>query len=206
METKPDETRKSEQFALEDRLDNLTNENKQLKDEVKRLRKLALTDPLTGAYNRRFLDENLQHKLEEAKRYDQPFSLIMYDLDHFKKINDTYGHQAGDYVLREVAQKVAEQVKSTIRGTDILARYGGEEFILILPRTNLEQASILAERIRKEIERTDFNHDNRFFPVTVSLGVTEYASGKNKEELIGTVDKALYQAKQNGRNRIVALK
>jgi diguanylate cyclase (GGDEF)-like protein len=206
METKPDVSKQKEKFTLEDRLNSLTDENEQLKDEVKRLKRLAVIDPLTGAYNRRFLNENLQNKIEEAKRYHWEFSLIMYDFDHFKKINDTYGHQAGDYVLKEVAQKVTEQVKSTIRGTDLLARYGGEEFIIILPQTNLEQASVLAERIRKEIEETDFNYNNRFFPVTVSFGVTEYTYEKNMEQLIGTVDKALYQAKQNGRNRIIALK
>jgi diguanylate cyclase (GGDEF)-like protein len=206
MGTKLNGNKQKEQFALEDMLSKLVDENEQLKDEIKGLKELAVIDPLTGAYNRRFLNENLQHRIEEAKRYDQPFSLIMYDFDHFKKINDTYGHQAGDYVLKEVAQKVTEQVKSTIRGTDILARYGGEEFIVILPQTNLEQASVLAERIRKEIEETDFNFNNCSFPVTVSLGVTEYTHEKDIEQLIGTVDRALYRAKENGRNRIIALK
>ncbi len=153
-------------------------------------RQSSLQDPLTELANRRLMDIEFERNLAMANRFDQPFSVIMLDIDHFKKYNDTNGHTAGDKILIKVARIISKET----RGIDLDVRYGGEEFLVLLPNTKLEQASDVAERIRMSIEAKT--------GVTVSLGVTEYHKKMHKDEIIATADNALYKAKQNGRNRI----
>ncbi|MDQ7038401.1 MAG: sensor domain-containing diguanylate cyclase [Aquificota bacterium] len=160
-----------------------------------RLKELAERDHLTGVYNRRASEGLLNHELEKAKKYRKPLSVIMFDIDHFKKINDTYGHQTGDEVLR----RLVNLVRKNLRKTDIIARWGGEEFIVLLPGTDLKNAVELAERLRRVVERADFGKVGR---VTVSFGVAGLKEADTVESIISRVDKAVYRAKRKGRNRV----
>jgi diguanylate cyclase (GGDEF)-like protein len=164
---------------------------------------LAVTDGLTGLFNHRHFQEKLSGEFNRLGRFAEPLSLLLIDIDFFKKINDTYGHPAGDMVLK----KVSGIIKKTIRNIDIAARYGGEEFAVILPGTNSQGAMNMAERLRKVIMDTVFSAEGEKFTVTVSVGISTSAQGvteaKNKEELIERADKALYEAKRTGRNRSV---
>ena len=167
------------------------------------LRLNANTDPLTGVHNRRFFHEILSRESERANRHHQPLSLIIMDIDHFKVINDTFGHPAGDQVLREIGRISRE----SIRTIDTVCRYGGEEFAIILPQTELEAASLIAERLRTSIAEFPFPVGEGGSPlkVTASLGVaSRHGSGylsKQGTELIQAADRALYAAKDSGRNR-----
>jgi diguanylate cyclase (GGDEF)-like protein len=155
-------------------------------------------DPMTEAYNKRAFLTEIEKEAGFAKRHNQPLSLIMFDLDHFKRVNDTYGHQAGDLVLRSVARKVTE----TIRKEDIFARYGGEEFALLLRNTDIEGAFIIAERVRRAIEDLEVTHNGRRIPCTVSMGIARLdGSITRPSDLIEAADERLYQAKRKGRNR-----
>jgi len=160
---------------------------------IEHQRKLAITDPLTGLHNRRYLLEQLQVEMERARRYGVPLSLILLDLDHFKEYNDRYGHQAGDAALREVAWRIL----ASVRRLDTVARFGGEEFAVLLPATELAGAIRTAERIRDQIAKMPFDYG----PLTVSLGVAEYR-GQPVNEFIAEADAALYQAKREGRNQV----
>ncbi len=158
-------------------------------------------DPMTEAFNKRAFLTEIEKEAGFARRHEQPLSLIMFDLDHFKKVNDTYGHQAGDLVLRSVAQAVQDMM----RKEDIFARYGGEEFALLLRNTPLEGAFIVAERVRREIESLEVTHDGRRIPCTASVGLaTLTASMRRPTDLIEAADQRLYQAKRKGRNRTEA--
>jgi diguanylate cyclase (GGDEF)-like protein/PAS domain S-box-containing protein len=159
------------------------------------LRRLATTDKLTEAYNRIKFEEIIEREIERVKRYNQPLSMIMFDIDHFKKINDTYGHSAGDYVLKTIA----DIVRATIRKIDYLIRWGGEEFVIISSETNLEKAHALAERIRGITESYKFDTVGK---VTVSFGVTEFKEGDTGDSFIKRIDVAMYKAKEKGRNRV----
>lgn len=155
-------------------------------------------DPMTEAYNKRAFLTEIEKEAGFAKRHNQPLSLVMFDLDHFKRVNDTYGHQAGDLVLRSVARKVAE----TIRKEDIFARYGGEEFALLLRNTDVEGAFIIAERVRRAIEELEVTHNGRRIPCTVSIGIAKLDNTISRPtELIEAADERLYAAKRKGRNR-----
>jgi two-component system, cell cycle response regulator len=155
-------------------------------------------DPMTEAYNKRAFMMEIEKEAGFARRHGQPLSLIMFDLDHFKRVNDTYGHQAGDLVLRSVARSVMQ----TIRKEDIFARYGGEEFALLCRNTTLENCFILSERIRRNIEELEVTHNGRRIPCTVSLGVAALDDSiKNPSDLIEAADQRLYNAKRKGRNR-----
>lgn len=166
----------------------------------------VVTDPLTGVYNRRHLDRRLTEEVAIAKRYKQPVAVILLDIDHFKKVNDRYGHQAGDQVLVDMVSRVSTE----LRDVDVFARYGGEEFVIIAPHTNLSSAASLAERVRKRVEADSFKLPNGLgefteLDVRVSIGVTSSAGGTEDEEtLIQAADKNLFQAKQEGRNRVIA--
>jgi diguanylate cyclase (GGDEF)-like protein len=151
---------------------------------------------LTGAYNRRKFDHYAKLSIDKQKRYGSPFSIIMFDVDNFKQINDNYGHNKGDQTLQEISAIV----KNTLRNSDKLFRWGGEEFIILLPETSLENARIVAEKLRRSIESNPFNmrHGN----VTVSLGVGEYKEDEGPDQLILRIDNALLNAKSNGRNKI----
>ncbi|MEQ8280842.1 MAG: GGDEF domain-containing protein [Deltaproteobacteria bacterium] len=158
-------------------------------------------DPMTEAFNKRAFLTEIEKEAGFARRHEQPLSLIMFDLDHFKKVNDTYGHQAGDLVLRSVAQAVQDMM----RKEDIFARYGGEEFALLLRNTPLESAFIVAERVRREIEALEVTHDGRRIPCTASVGLAALtASMRRPTDLIEAADQRLYQAKRKGRNRTEA--
>ena len=165
------------------------------------MRAQALIDELTGVYNRRYLEGHLSAKFGEAKRYQHPFSFILLDLDHFKKVNDTLGHQFGDLVLRETAGLIREQM----RGEDTLTRYGGEEFAIILPHTDLEGALILAERVRQSVAGYQFVLGENQIRITVSLGIAAYPNDDftSTAELIDCVDARLYRAKDAGRNCLI---
>ncbi len=156
---------------------------------------LATIDPLTKVYNRLKFDEILQTEIERAKRYKTSFSLIMFDIDDFKKINDTFGHQVGDFILKEMARLV----KKNIRATDFLARWGGEEFMVLAPHTNITCAEKLACKLKIVIE----NHDFKIGKITASFGVTEYEEGDTPNSIIHRADEALYQAKNKGKNQVV---
>jgi len=161
----------------------------------------AIIDSLTGLFTRRHFDIRIDDMFRLARRYGTPFSLILLDLDHFKQVNDTHGHRAGDHVLSESA----EVITSVIRDCDSAFRYGGEEFAVLLPETNAEQAHHIAERLRKAIKSHKTKVDEASVSVTLSLGVAEYHPDlANHGELIALTDKALYAAKQGGRDRTVA--
>jgi diguanylate cyclase (GGDEF)-like protein len=157
----------------------------------------AITDQLTGCFNRRYFETRMDEELSLANRFKNKMCLIMLDIDHFKNVNDTYGHQAGDTVLAEVA----ETAKSCLRGEDYLCRYGGEEFTVVMPETKTEEAHEVAERMRKLIEEHAFYGGNTLINITISLGIAEYPENAIiKEKLIEKADEALYAAKNAGRN------
>ncbi len=166
----------------------------------------TFTDPLTGIYNRRFMEQRLAEEISKARRYSFQLSVLLFDLDHFKQVNDERGHQAGDQALIEISALVNEQ----LRDSDILSRYGGEEFLIIMPNTGPAEAPLLAERLRARIEAHDFlrNHEGIQQPelrLTVSIGLASFSdSSDNEEILIGNADRNLYQAKNEGRNRVAA--
>ncbi len=161
--------------------------------------RLMRTDGLTELFNRRYFDEVLQKEVSRARRYGRPFSLVLFDIDHFKRINDTYGHLAGDAVLRQLGQIVA----SHVRRDDVVARTGGEEFAVILPETELPQARAFADKLRRLVERTDFQFEGTRVPVTISLGVAEWAAQLvDGADLVKRADEKLYEAKRGGRNRV----
>ena len=163
------------------------------------LEKLAYIDSLTGLYNKRAVLRELGEQTKRAKRYRQELSLSMLDIDHFKKVNDRYGHIVGDDVL----ERVATLMRQNIREADIAARYGGEEFIIILPNTDLNPALSVAERIRKSIEEAEMkDSQGKVFGITISEGVSSYKPGENEHSLISRADTALYRAKKKGRNRV----
>ncbi len=169
--------------------------------EERKLRKLteswAITDELTGLQNRHFLSQNIEGVMSRSDRYGESLSMVMFDLDHFKQVNDVWGHPAGDAVLRQTA-RVAEQL---IRSSDWLVRFGGEEFILVMPQTTLDGAFAAAEKIREALERSDHPDVGK---VTASFGTSQRKSNESFDSWYGRTDQALYQAKQSGRNRVVS--
>ena len=173
------------------------------KDVEEHLSNLAIHDGLTGIYNRRYFDETLAREWKRTMREKAPLSLIMLDIDYFKKYNDTYGHQAGDECLRQVATTISGALR---RPADMAARYGGEEFVVVLPNFKLENSAKFGETIRAKIEALKMEHKqsdaNPF--ITVSLGIASVvpSSISSYEELVGAADKALYSAKNKGRNRV----
>lgn len=168
--------------------------------EKTRLEKLAITDYLTGIYNIRYFYSRIEEEFSRAERYRFPLSCIMLDIDHFKKINDAYGHRVGDIVLREFAQLIRQHT----RKSDLCARYGGEEFIILLPQTSLKGARIEAERLHRVINRHQFSALSETTRVSVSMGIAGMPHKKitDYEDLIHLADSALFKAKEKGRNRI----
>jgi len=160
---------------------------------------LSVTDELTGLYNRRYFRQILEAEFERAKRSSNALSVALLDIDHFKNINDTYGHQFGDKVLSEISGII----RKSFRKTDIVARYGGEEIIIVLPETNLKSAHIPIEKLRKVIEEYGFTYNGTTIQVTVSIGLADYnLDVTNESELIKRADDVLYKAKHDGRNRV----
>ncbi|HKL25417.1 MAG TPA: diguanylate cyclase [Desulfuromonadales bacterium] len=172
-----------------------------LREQNKKLEELSNTDPLTQLANRRFLMQTLEKEFRRSVRNKQPLALIMADIDHFKRINDTCGHQQGDVVLKAVAEALTDE----LREYDLAARFGGEEFALLLPDTELFQAKVAAERIRKRVALLEFEGCLKEIGLTISLGV---AAGPRQDireidDLVRLADDALYAAKREGRNRVV---
>ena len=176
---------------------------KQINFMYSRTKYLSMTDELTKLPNRRNFDTDFNKEFLRVQRYKNPLTLVMFDIDFFKKVNDTYGHQCGDYVLKEVSKAALQ----TFRKTDTVYRTGGEEFCVILTETNIEQAIIPLERFRKTVETLNLIYNNKEVHVTVSIGACEYFPEiKNTEDFISKADKALYEAKNTGRNRTVFAK
>lgn len=159
----------------------------------------AYRDPLTGVSNRAQMDETLPREVERALRHETELSMLLIDLDHFKKVNDQYGHAAGDCVLRNSAQ----MMRQSLRTEDRIFRFGGEEFVVLLPSTDLEGARIVAERIRESLEQNSCNCEGHSLRITASIGVAQLHGEDNHHLLFDKADKAVYRAKAEGRNRVV---
>jgi len=174
----------------------INNLMKELEEKNRQLEDKAIHDQLTGLYNHGYMFERLSHSQQVSWRYNKPLSVIMFDLDHFKSVNDTWGHQAGDLVLA----KVAGVIKDTVRQADLAGRYGGEEFMIICPETSLENAFHLADRIRIGISEADMEIEG--LKVTISGGVAESCTNEPVEQLVNRADELLYNSKKSGRNQI----
>lgn len=160
--------------------------------------KMTIVDGLTGVNNKRYLLETMEREIPRARRHERPLTLVMFDIDHFKHINDTYGHLAGDYVLKEMAQLV----KNRLRPDDVLGRYGGEEFAVLLPETNTEGGAAIAEELRRMIAEHPFMFEQERIQVTVSMGVAMLQDGWDVLQFIKQADERLYAAKRDGRNKV----
>jgi diguanylate cyclase (GGDEF)-like protein len=168
--------------------------------ESHRLYELSVMDGLTRIYNRRYLDQRLSEELSDSRRHKRPLTIGLLDLDHFKKLNDQYGHQAGDKVLCDVTETISEM----LREHDVVARYGGEEFALVLSSTPRSAGLDLGERVRQRIAEQGFTYGEQVLPVTISLGLASFPEdGTTRESLLKAADKALYKAKEAGRNRVM---
>ena len=188
--------------SLKGKLESSSLEINQLREDLANVRQEALTDALTGIANRKMFDNTLQDCASAARENDAPLSLMLLDIDHFKKFNDTYGHQLGDKVLQLVGHTLTQCVK----GRDLPARYGGEEFAVILPQTSLPDATTLADQVRlsvaqRKIVRKSTGQD--LGTITMSIGVSAYVPGESLQDLIERADEALYAAKNAGRNRVM---
>lgn len=174
---------------------------KDLEDKNKVLGEQSSKDPLTGIFNRRVFNEHITIEFDRFRRYKTPFSVIFFDIDHFKNVNDKYGHDVGDRVLIGIAKST----RKVLRTTDIFARYGGEEFTVILFETDLKHAVTVAKKLHVMIQETEFDYEDQVVPVTISIGVTEAReSDTDSEDVVNRADKLMYQAKQAGRNRVVS--
>ncbi|MBD3265231.1 diguanylate cyclase, partial [bacterium] len=173
---------------------------RKIQEQQELLTRMAITDELTGLFNRRYFFESLKKETERAERYQLPLSVLMFDLDHFKKVNDRYGHLVGDRVLAASAKIIQLQLRSS----DVAARYGGEEFCLLLVNTPCEGARIMAERIRKAIQSHEFkDEEGGVFQITCSIGVAEFRHPlPDLDALMSLADQALYESKTKGRNRV----
>ena len=181
---------------VEERTQRLRDQNQALREARDRIEQLSRKDALTGLTNRRWLDEVLHGEAERAQRYDVPFCVVMVDLDHFKDVNDTFGHVVGDQVLIAVARSL----ESAARMSDVVARYGGEEFLALLPNSAMEQAWVLAERMRAGVRSIPLSF--RAEPMTASFGVAQWRPDDTVTGLVERADEALYQAKHGGRDRV----
>jgi len=189
------------QHKLQWMLTELQSKNEQLEESMGKLRTMAITDPLTGLFNRRHFAEQLARQFSEARRYDNDLSCVMIDLDHFKEFNDTLGHQMGDKLL----QTMAEEVSTSLRASDIAARYGGDEFVLLLPQTSTTETLPLLNRIREGMARKLQQETFSSVGITLSIGVASLKSDTpdSADRLVAIADKAMYSAKENGKDRIV---
>jgi len=174
-----------------------------LRDNVQNSIEMAITDALTGLHNRRYMESHLTTLAEQASAHGKPLALMLLDIDYFKSINDRFGHDAGDDVLREFATRV----RKSIRGIDLACRYGGEEFVVVMPETDLHVASLVAERLRRSIAGEPFavSKGTRRIEVTISIGLTTLEhNGESVADVLKRADNALYRAKHEGRNGVVA--
>ncbi len=187
-----------EQIVLE-RTEKLRRANQEI-------RNLSVIDKLTGCYNRRYISDNLDREIRRSLRYKRSISLAMFDIDWFKIVNDTYGHQCGDRILVELAKKVKSCVREKV---DWIARYGGDEFLLVMTETGEEQALQICQRIRKSVGEMQVEWKGRVIPITLSFGIAGFdhfdvPGSVDADELVRVADESLYKAKQAGRNRVVA--
>ena len=183
-------------FTLFDVTDTSIYQSK-LEETTEKLRELSNRDGLTQLFNRRYVEEALGKEFNRARRYHSKLSVILTDIDFFKKVNDVHGHLAGDEVLREISRRLA----SGLRGADTLGRYGGEEFLVVLPETDTRGAYVLAERLRKTVQAKPIEIEGASLIINISLGITELReSTAAYAQLIAEADLALYQSKENGRN------
>jgi len=161
----------------------------------------AVTDPLTGLYNRRYMETHVGTLVDQAAARNKPLSVLGLDIDYFKSINDTYGHDAGDDVLQDFAIRI----RKSIRGIDLACRYGGEEFVVVMPETDMAVATMVAERLRRRIASEPFpiQKGTRTIDVTISIGIAALAPDDDAAAVIKRADQALYRAKRDGRNRVV---
>ena len=188
--------------ALEDRLSLSKTEISNLQQSLEAIRAESLTDPLTGLGNRKYFDRSIETAVQNALAAGEPLSLLMFDIDHFKSFNDSYGHLTGDQVLRLVGMSL----RQTIKGQDITARYGGEEFAVVLPSTALRQALTVADHIRRAVMAKELKKKSTgeiLGRVTISVGVSMLKPGDDTDSLIERADACLYAAKRNGRNRVI---
>ena len=188
--------------ALEERLALSKSEISNLQQSLEAIRAESLTDPLTGLGNRKYFDRMIDMAVQTALANNEPLSLLMFDIDHFKSFNDSYGHLTGDQVLRLVGLSL----KQTIKGQDITARYGGEEFVVVLPNTALRQALTVADHIRRAVMAKELKKKSTgeiLGRVTISVGVSMLKPGDDTDSLIERADACLYAAKRNGRNRVI---
>lgn len=182
--------------------DQLIKTNNELLNANRKLEKLSTTDALTGLANRRYLLENFTTEYERAKRYKHHLSILLIDVDHFKKVNDTYGHPCGDRVLK----KTADILKKTVRSSDLVARYGGEEFVVLLPETDNAHTLVIAEKLRNEVASNTLLCEESTLSITISIGVASYPEIDSSDpmQLLKAADQALYNAKNNGRNQVIS--
>jgi diguanylate cyclase len=177
-------------LTVEDLTESAANEQKLVEMNYK--------DALTGIYNRRYLESRMKEEFDRHRRYSRRLTLVMFDIDHFKLVNDNHGHPCGDFILKSVAGAIAGR----IRATDCLARYGGEEFSCLLQETNLASGLLLAERFRSLVEEMDHTFKETTLKVTISLGVSELSDDDTLEQFVKRADEAMYRAKTGGRNRV----
>ena len=183
---------------LKKTVENLNISQSELEKSLAIIQEIAIHDELTGFYNRRHLLELLENEKNRSLRGNAVFTIAMLDIDHFKKVNDTYGHQAGDEVLR----RISAAIKNTMRNTDFCGRYGGEEFVLVLIQTDLKEAMICAERMRTNIEKCRFPDIGDGFRITASIGLSQYQMREEIDTMIARADRSMYRAKEGGRNRL----
>lgn len=178
---------------------------KELKKEIDILNEQSIIDHITNLYNIRYFYKVIEEEAERANRYKYTISLIFMDLDHFKNVNDIYGHDCGNLVLHEIGRMLTSPSDNILRRSDISFRYGGEEFIIICPNTNKQEALIVGERIRKTIENKVFNYESQDIKITISIGISEYRHNSKISifQCVKESDIAMYEAKHRGRNRVV---
>ncbi len=198
------ETEGSRQQQLEDQLEHLNsrvhgmeNEGEKLRRRLEEKHEQAVRDPLTGLHNRLAYDERVMQEFARWKRYGQSMVLMMIDVDHFKSVNDTYGHKAGDKAL----VLISDQLRNHLRESDFLARFGGEEFVVLMPETDIESAVIAAEKLRAAVEKCQFHYQNAQVSITVSAGLAQLRKDDSSESLFKRADAAMYRAKEAGRNQ-----
>lgn len=189
------------QRQFETQMSGMMGEMEALRKQLEKVKEESLTDALTGLSNRKAFDQALELVKQKYAQQAKPFSLVIGDIDHFKKFNDSFGHLVGDKVLKFVGKTI----KSCVKGKDMAARFGGEEFVVLLPDTNHAGAKAVAENIRKAISRNnlkDHRKNESYGKITISLGVAQFKGSETTQDLLNRADKALYQAKESGRNRV----
>lgn len=192
---------KIELQSLTEKVQSMETESIELKSKLDIAQNRATRDPLTRLPNRLALDERITEEMARWRRNAQPLSMLVWDIDYFKKINDTYGHKSGDKALMAIAQLLAKHC----RQTDFVARFGGEEFVMLLPDTDANAALIVADKLRENIQKTKFKADGDTLSITLSCGISQLLENDSKESLFERADKALYQVKQNGRNKCMVI-